>query len=731
MRQPSQLSPIWPLIQAIAGVSCEGVATPVCVMADTERQLWQLEAPNDLGFTLQNAPSRSELIATVNSVLATQSAVVIPPWGRQPGELMELQESVALSCIAQTDSHGLTLLLPASSLVANRGEKFRRRFFDAWEPTTIAFIAGGLAGVHSSFRAAVVAVAPRTSEEQLLRMFEAPPGWVRDTDEVNADLRRLLRMAGGNTKFGYVLRQQPDAGVRLGFRDLDPRTAHRRDSLRNYGDATTLGAMFLISRSRLRPVDLVLEDHDDAARVITGRDIRSDGTISSPGPEARWTHNDDQPLTTGDVIVRAIRHPTDRRGLMWAKVVEDDLPAVADASVLTLRPTHSLSPAAEAFLLEYLRSPLSMELAGDQFDGHINVAGLAALSVPLPDHDMETAMVAVHHALKRADEWRREASDLLDSVFDDPTAAASRIRILTESRRLRSKIEAAEAIDDFGHRVRTLYPHPIALRWRRIEANTVSDDKPNDHLYREILQAAEVLVAYLANVALALAREARLPVGAVATVRENLSRGHGPTLGDWVAVLQEVAGRRFRPLDQLLGLTDFREFLGRDGVSQALSALRDRRNDESHVRGVDAVDRPAAIVHARNDLKTLLSAADFIVDLPLVLAESDVWDELSDEGKVLYRQLSGDHAVVPVQVMRSDRRVERNSLYLLDAERRLHLLRPFLIAMQCPICRNPSTFHVDRLTSSGLEVKSLEDGHTTTRADLRDALTRAGMMPAH
>ena len=56
-----------------------------------------------------------------------------------------------------------------------------------------------------------------------------------------------------------------------------------------------------------------------------------------------------------------------------------------------------------------------MELAGDQFGVHINVPVLAALPVPLPDHDMEAAMAAVHHALNRADEWRQEASDLLDS----------------------------------------------------------------------------------------------------------------------------------------------------------------------------------------------------------------------------------------------------------------------------------------------------------------------------
>ena len=119
-------------------------------------------------------------------------------------------------------------------------------------------------------------------------MFETPPGWARDADEVIADMRRLLRMAGGNTNFGYVLRQQPEAGVRLGFRDLDPRTAHRRDGLRNYGDSTTLGAVFDISRSRLRPTDFVTDAPDDAIRVISGRDI-----------EVRRHHLIDQDRTHG------------------------------------------------------------------------------------------------------------------------------------------------------------------------------------------------------------------------------------------------------------------------------------------------------------------------------------------------------------------------------------------------------------------------------------------------
>ncbi|WP_138158188.1 restriction endonuclease subunit S domain-containing protein [Mycolicibacterium neoaurum] len=697
-------------------------------MANGDEKLWQLEAPNELGFARRDAPSEAELIASVNSILETQPAVVIPPWDRRPGEQMDRHEAVALSCTARPKPHGLTMVFPAFSLVSSRGETFRRRFFEAWEPTTVAYIAGGLTGVHPSFRTAVVSVLPRTDESRLLRMFETPPGWVTGGDDVFSDMCRLLRMDGGSTQFGYVLRQQPEAGVRLGFRDLDPRIARRRDGLREYGDAATLGAVFHISRARLRPTDLVRDHRNGAVRVISGRDIRSDGTISPTETDPRWTHDNDQPLFAGDIVVRALRHPTDRRGFIWARISDDDLPAVANTSVITLRSKHLLSPLAEAFVLEYLRSPLSTALGTEQSGSTINVSHLADLPVPLPDHDMETAMAAVHHALNRADEWRQEAADLLDSVFDDPTAAASRIRILTESRRLRSKIEAAEAVDDFGHRVRTLYPHPIALRWRRIEANAASSSETNDNLYREILQAAEVLLAYLANIALALARECNLPVGAVTNIRENLGRGHGPGLGDWVAVLDEISGRRFSPIDQLIGLSDLREFVGKDDVSRALRALRNRRNDESHVRGVDALELPTATAEARNELIVLLTAADFIVDLPLILAESDEWDELSNEGRVTFRQLSGDHAVVPAQVMRSDRRVERHSLYLLDAERRLHLLRPFLIAMQCPICRNPSTFHIDRLTSTGIDVKSLEDGHTTARPDLQESLQRAGII---
>ncbi|MGQ4727692.1 MULTISPECIES: hypothetical protein [Streptomyces] len=68
--------------------------------------------------------------------------------------------------------------------------------------------------------------------------------------------------------------------------------------------------------------------------------------------------------------------------------------------------------------------------------------------------------------------------------------------------------------------------------------------------YSAILETAEILLCYTALLALALAWEARIPLGSTAAIKEKLTGGRsGPGLGDWAAVLQEAAGNR-----QLRGL---------------------------------------------------------------------------------------------------------------------------------------------------------------------------------
>lgn len=709
------------MLQLLAG---ETNTSPSCWILDDGKPLDSCISPE---WQLSTTHSAQQLIDGVNQHLELGPVILLPPWGRQPNQRSELQEDILSGCRAGIAEFPLITAIPASSLISRRSEKFRAHLFRSWRPTAIAYVVGGLSGVHSSFRVALLRSVPSGSQEEVLHIFETPPGWSSQSMLVVDDFRRNLRMSGGTTDFGYILRDLPTPGTSLGYRDLDPRNAERRESLRSYGSATTLGEVFDVRASQVRSTDLSNQPGEGSIRVLNGRDILGDGTVAAPNGDSLWIDSAASELCAGDILIRSVVQANKGSGFVLAQVGADDLPAVASSFLLTLTPKRSVSENVKTFILEYLRSNLASELIGELAGMSINASRLAALPIPLPDDDMETAIAAVQHAIAKAAEWRDDATELLASVFDDPTAAASRTRILTESRMLRSRIDAAEAIDDFGYKVRTLYPHPLALRWRMIEAAS-EDDRLTERHYREVLNTGEVLLAYMASLGLAFAREIGEPVGALQSVRQNLSRGHGTSFGDWVAILDELSGRRFSKIDDLLGLPDFRQFLQEPAMRECVKDIRDRRNDEAHVRGVDPIDLPTAVPVATRALIKLLAVAEFLVDTPLIVAENDDWDELSQRGRVFYRQLSGDHPIVPLQSIQSDRRVEKNSLYLLDTERRLHLLRPFLTAMHCPVCRSLSTFHVDRVSSEGPILKSLEHGHTTTLVRLRDPLIDVGIL---
>lgn len=710
------------MLQLLAG---ETNTTLSCWILDEGKPLTACVAPE---WNLSSASSIQQLVEGVNAHLEEGPVILLPPWGRLQNQRTELQEEALLGCRANAGAFPLITAVPSSSLISARAEKFRMHFFKSWRPAAIAYAVGGIEGIHSSFRVALIRSVPSGSnQDEVLHIFEMPPGWSSREAAVIGDFRRNLRMSGGATDFGYILRDLPQPGASLGYRDLNPRNITRREGLRNYGSATTLGEVFDVRASRVRSTDLSNRPGEDSIRVINGRDILGDGTVAPPNEDSLWVDSVDSELRVGDILIRSVIQPNKGTGFILAQVGAEDLPAAASSFLLTLSPKRPLSATLRTFILQYLRSDLARDLIGELSGISLNASRLADLPVPLPDDDMETAIAAVQHAIDKAAEWRDDATELLASVFDDPTADVSRTRILTESRMLRSRIDAAEAIDDFGYKVRTLYPHPLALRWRMIEA-AGEDDRQTERHYRELLMTAEVLLAYMASVGLALAREVGESVGALHSLRDNLARGHGSSFGDWVAILDELSGRRFAKIDDLLGLPDFRQFLRVSGVRECVDDIRDRRNSESHGRGVDSIGLPAAVSAATRALTELLVATEFLVDTPLIIAESHDWDELYQRGRVLYRQLSGDHPIVRLQSMQSDRRVEKGSLYLLDSERRLHLLRPFLTAMQCPVCRILSTFHIDRVCSDGPILKSLEHGHTTTQVHLREPLIAVGAL---
>jgi hypothetical protein len=345
----------------------------------------------------------------------------------------------------------------------------------------------------------------------------------------------------------------------------------------------------------------------------------------------------------------------------------------------------------------------------------------------LPDEALGAALDHVMQAGERLEGWRREADELLRSVFLDDSAAAARARVVTAGRKLRLRADAASQVDDFGYMVRTRFPYPVALRWRRVQAAVGSGDP--GHAYAEVLDAAETLSGYAALLGLALSREAGITLGAAGALRTRLVSGRGPGFGDWVAVLQEIGHcRAVRRLPRSHPLRDLGSLAASLDADAAGRRLYDRRNDESHQRRVDPVDLPRALEKAVTDLTTLLEEAQFLADWPLVHVYSACWDTFRAAAEVSYRQLMGDHAIVPYQTTeRRESDLEQGSLYLIDSDSSWHLLRPFLIAQDCPVCKSWSTFHADR-EKGGLVIKSLEHGHIDDGSSLAQPLRHVGLL---
>jgi Zn ribbon nucleic-acid-binding protein len=88
----------------------------------------------------------------------------------------------------------------------------------------------------------------------------------------------------------------------------------------------------------------------------------------------------------------------------------------------------------------------------------------------------------------------------------------------------------------------------------------------------------------------------------------------------------------------------------------------------------------------------------------------------------------GDHAIVPHQTTeRPGNDLEQGSLYIIDSDAKWHLLRPFLVGQDCPICKNWSTFHADR-EKRVLVIKSLEHGHIGDGSSLAEPLRQVGLL---
>ena len=696
-----------------------------------QAQDWDTALPPGLVTVAPN-----DLLPGVEAPPVSVPLVLIPRWGRPRNLGLSTHHEAVLSAPAWADP--LVVLLPAGDLDSSGAAEFRRRVVEDWHPELVALLPGDELGAHTRFVACLLVLRPAAGRgSQPIRFLDAVAA-LRDpkAEPLGEATAHLLRKQGGTTAHGYVLREMPADG-RLGFRSNDPALAARRIALADYGGSVTFGSLFeVLPRGRFRDIHRrgTGPTGDVRARAVEGRDVQF-GRIAEGVPDA---DNDrsvvarpEELLRPGDVLFREfLSTPSSGRGLAWAKVCEQDLPAVQGRSVVAARPRPGTLDQVRSFVLQYLSSPGAADLADAGGVGGpplLSPSRLNAMSVPVPDEPMLFALQGLTRARDSAKAWEAEASDLLSSLFEGPEPASNRARVLTAGRQLRQRVAVAEMIGQLGHRVQSRYPLPVAARWRVLQA--LRSAGASAAAYQATLETAEVLLGYLACVGLAVATDSGTSLASLQQIRQKLAKGKGPDLGDWVATLRELNGKKGRPVSERLGSLDLCAYLGSEGVGVAVKALADRRNDESHIRRVSATDLPSECDAAVRELEVLLTQAAFVEDLPLLLAGPVRWNARKHEGVLSARTLAGDHPVVDTdERLVKTPSIEFDSLYVQDAVGELHLLRPFLVARLCSKCHTLSTFHVDKVLRGVVKLKSFEHGHVIDDASMVSSLADVGLL---
>ncbi|WP_159329887.1 hypothetical protein [Streptomyces tendae] len=742
MAKTAQLSS---LSEQLVGIGFERLAqrTPTVLSSSVFAGELAFGAPK--GWKSVREPSWEQLATRSEEILAEGPLFLVPTWEREatpdkrrPARPSDYFAEVLAACVPPSSDAVMAVLLPAQAWESDQPwyAEMRTKVAERWDTQLVVYSPGALTQLHWSATSVLVFLRARAQTRPVLKVFQVPRR--SDDADVVKDFERLLARQGGRTEHGYVLREPPGPHQGLYFDRFDPHVLQRREDLAGFGAVNALGDLFTFHRTAFseaalkRHNQLTSPKDPSAVRMVKPRDIGRDGTIAPPSEETLWASIPPElQLAAGDLVIRRMVAPVTvpPYGFFTAEVTDEHLPAAASDHVVVLRPNKPLSRPQTRLITMFLRTPLALTLAGPRLV-ITSMETLFKLPVPQPDEALTKALDELTSAKQQFKRWEQEADSVIESVFLERTAALARVRVIDSGRALRLRVEAASLLDDLGHSVRTRFPYPIAYRWRETEARISAGD---DHAaYAAILDTAEELLCYVAQLVLALTHARQITLGAVTAIRDKLAGGRsGPGFGDWANVLNEAAtSRQLNNLPEAHPLNDIRTLLAHQDAEKARQALSERRNNQAHLRRVDPIDLPHAIDVAFADLTLLVERARFLADLALLEITNVRWDAFARTAHVEYRELAGDHPVVPTRTTTyPSNDLETNSLYLRDTDGALHLLRPFLIGRDCPTCRTWSTFHADRAPKDAVIFKSLEHGHTLndTSPDTHRLLGQIGL----
>jgi hypothetical protein len=654
----------------------------------------------------------------VEHELQSRPVLAVPAWYQERTPIAPVigQELVEKVRTAETE-HSLGILVPVTSLASHRGEKFREALLSKGRSILVLEAYKVLERVDPRFLVCLVVLhQERSGPDRLARFVRVPRD--PDVDLVFSDVDRLLRMAGGSLSCGFVHRGLVDPFAPLTYQHYDPVLRARTAEFRTWGEGSTLGELFDIAVPAFEARPTGPRREVTAGRFVTGRFISNEGRLEVIQSDTQPGFH--LPLLAGDFVMQAVFSVSDRGGLKLAEVAEDDLPAAALHNVVVLRPKRKLAEAERLVILHYLRSNLAKELAvAAGAKGRLAPSSLARLYIPVAEEPLLRAVESIVEAGRRLRQWADDTSRTLDSIFALESPNEARLALIERGRESRLRVDAAGKVDDFDYRVRTLYPYPVAYRWRSLES-VASIERPSETL-REIRHGFEHILAFCGCLALALAREDELDL---AELRQfGACDGYQTFLSTWTIILDQVASKVRRNQTENQLLVRLGTFQADEAVAVAVERLSAYRRAESHT--LAPAQEEELVEQLLTDFQTLVHGLRFLADYEVVEIVDAHWDRILRRSTVRLRAFVGDHPNVPVQsvaMARSD--IETNSLYIREKESGVLLaaLRPYLVGRRCLDCNQWATFYLHEIKDGKAIVKSIELGHPNELGDLAEVL---------
>ena len=329
---------------------------------------------------------------------------------------------------------------------------------------------------------------------------------------------------------------------------------------------------------------------------------------------------------------------------------------------------------------------------------------LSVADTPVPRFDPSIARMSEH--VRRVSGRLRELAEEYETAIGDVFGRAKATNSLLTVQGPLAQVEAVDrfvsTVGTLSSIVRTTFPFPLAQGWRRFEM-----EQAPRYRYKAMLDLAENLTAFIAILLVADVRGRsgwRAKVSKPITGRVSSEKGF--SFGTWGAVLVAAAARP-NMLVEDTRIPELWETLVEDGDFLAsLDALSKRRNNESHLTGLSAPQLAEELPEAERELRGAFERLLFLSGYPLWKIDRLEYDPLSGARSVSFRELTGDHEVVPQRSTPTTFEFGEG-LYVMGRDQEPLLVDPWLVFEECGSGQPQVLVPNRRTENSGGEYRSL------------------------